>query len=351
MVQMTVENREAPGPSYDVAVPPKAGLSRALKAPEFGVVVAAVVVWLLFALFGGANGFTSLPSTATWLNTAAALGIIAIPVGMLMIAGEFDLSIGSMVGAGSITTGLICGHLGLPLGVALLVALVIALVVGVVNGILVTQTEIPSFVVTLAMNLVVAGAALVICQLVTNTTSVTVNVEGGLASLFTTTFGGFRISILWFLVVALVSAWILAYTRMGSWIRATGHDTENARRAGVRTTRLTIVLFVCTALAGTLVGVMQAAQYSTGDPTVGQGYVFEAPIVVVIGGVLLHGGYGTVTGIVAGTVLYGVISAGLFYTGWDSNLAQVLIGVLMVVAVLVNHALKNRALRSAARRR
>jgi simple sugar transport system permease protein len=91
---------------------------------------------------------------------------------------------------------------------------------------------------------------------------------------------------------------------------------------------------------------MQAVQYNTGDPTTGQGYVFEAPIVVVVGGVLITGGYGTMLGVFFATILYGVLDAGLFYTGWDTDLTQVLIGILMVVAVLTNNFLRKLALRS-----
>jgi simple sugar transport system permease protein len=125
-----------------------------------------------------------------------------------------------------------------------------------------------------------------------------------------------------------------------------GDDDERARRAGVATSRVKIALFVGTASAATFVGVMQSVQFNTGDPTTGQGYVFEAPIVCVIGGVLLTGGYGTIPGVVLGTIIYGVVNAGLFYTGWDTDYAQVVIGVLMVVAVLTNNSVRKFAMRS-----
>jgi simple sugar transport system permease protein len=108
-------------------------------------------------------------------------------------------------------------------------------------------------------------------------------------------------------------------------------------------------LFVCTAAASTLVGIMQSVQYTTGDATTGQSYVFEAPIVVVIGGVLLTGGYGSIVGVVLGTLIYGFVTAGLFYTGWNTNYAQVIIGALMIIAVLTNASVRALILRSAAR--
>lgn len=158
--------------------------------------------------------------------------------------------------------------------------------------------------------------------------------------------GQFQVSILWWLLVVGIGAWVLAKARFGNWILATGGNAESARRAGVPTSRVKVTLFVATALAATFVGVMQAVQFSTGDGATGQSYVFEAPIVVVIGGVLLTGGYGTISGIVLGTLIYGFVSAGLFYTGWDTNYTQVVIGVMMVIAVLTNNYIRNLALRT-----
>jgi simple sugar transport system permease protein len=316
---------------------------RLVRAPEFGAAVAAVIIYCFFAIVGGSRGFLSLTGTASWLDTASQLGIIAVPLGMLMISGSFDLSIGSMVGAGSITVGVVTGYLHDGLWLALVVAAGAALVVGIGNGLLVSRTGLPSFIVTLAANLIVAGLGLTVALQLTGTTSVPVAVPGFGGKLFNWQWGQLSVSTLWWLAVTLVAGWVLARTRVGSWIMATGGDRERARRAGVLTSRVTVGLFVCTALASTFVGVLQAIQYSTGDPTTGQGYVFEAAIVVVIGGVLISGGYGTILGVVLGTLIYGIVDAGLFYTGWNTNYADVLIGVLMVVAVLTNNILRKLA--------
>jgi simple sugar transport system permease protein len=322
---------------------PRSLLRRFVRAPEFGVGAAFVIIYGFFAAVGGGRGFLSLTATASWLNTAAQLGIIAVPLGLLMISGSFDLSIGSMVGAGSVTVGVVTGYLHDGLWLALAIAAAVAIVVGVVNGVLVTRTGLPSFIVTLAANLIVAGLGLTVALQVTGTTSVTVAPSGFAAKLFDAQWGQLSVSAVWWLAVALVGGWVLSRTRSGSWITATGGDPERARRAGVPTDRVTIVLFVCTALASTFVGVLQAVQYTTGDPTTGQSYVFEAAIVVVIGGVLISGGYGTILGVVLGTLIFGITNAGLFYTGWDTNYTDVLIGVLMIVAVLTNNYLRKVA--------
>ena len=318
-------------------------LKRIARAPEFGVAVAAVVIYVFFAVVGGSKGFVSLAATASWLNTSAQLGIIAIPLGLLMISGSFDLSIGSMVGAGSVTVGIVTGYDHQSLWLAILVAAAIAALVGLGNGLLVTRTGVPSFIGSLAANLIVAGLGLTVALQVAGTTSIPVTSSGFAAKLFEWRWHQISVSTFWWLGVALVATWVLSRTRTGNWITATGGDREKARRAGVMTGRITIGLFVCTALASAFVGCLQAVQYTSGDPTTGQNYVFQAAIVVVIGGVLISGGYGTIPGVVLGTVVYGIVNGGLFYTGWDTNYTEVLIGVLMIVAVLTNGFLRKVA--------
>jgi simple sugar transport system permease protein len=321
-------------------------LARLLRSPESGAAIAAIGLYVFFAVMSAGNGFTSLDGTASWLNAAALLGIIAIPVGLLMIAGDFDLSIGSMVAAGSIVVGILTGHFDQPLLVSVAAALAIGVVVGLANGLLVTTTGLPSFIVTLATNLIVAGLALALSTAITGSTQISVTTDGFVTDLFAAERGTFSISILWWAVVVVVAGWVLGQTRFGNWILATGGDRERARRAGVATSRVKVSLFVCTAVASAFVGVLQAVQFHTGDATTGQGYVFQAPIVVVIGGVLLMGGYGTMLGVVLGTITYGIINAGLFYAGWNADYAQVVIGSLMVVAVLTNDFIRRLAITS-----
>lgn len=325
--------------------------ARVTHSAEFGSAVAAVVLYFLFAVITAGNGFTSLAGTASWLNTASQLGIIAVPVGLLMIAGEFDLSIGSMVGAASITVGIVVGYYHDSILLALVIALLLAVVVGAINAALVTRTGLPSFIVTLAANLILGGLAVAIPDTLTQSSQIPVNVTGPWQQVFSGQAGQFDVSILWWLGLLVVAAWILTRHRFGNWILATGGNAEHARRAGIPTGKVKYGLFVTTAVASALVGVIQTIGFNTGDGTSGQGYVFQAPIVVVIGGVLLTGGYGSVLGVLLGTIIYGFVSAGFFYTGWDTNYTNVVIGVLMVVAVLANDSIRRVALRAASRRK
>jgi simple sugar transport system permease protein len=315
-------------------------LRRLTRPPEAGAAAAAVLLYIFFAVAAGSNGFTSVAGTAGWLNTAADLGVIAVPVGLLMIAGEFDLSTGSVVGVSSITIGVLNGYYHESLLVSAVAAIAIGIAVGLANGLLVTRTRAPSFIATLAANYILAGLALAIARSVAQTTQVPVLATGVTADIFAGQAGQFNVAILWWLAIAAIGAWVLMRRRFGIWVLATGASNENARRAGVPTTRVKVSLFVCTAAASALVGIMQAVEYNTGDATAGQSYVFQAPIVVVIGGVLLTGGYGSIVGVVLGTLIYGFVTAGVFYTGWNTSYAQVIIGVLMIIAVLINDSVR-----------
>ena len=155
-----------------------------------------------------------------------------------------------------------------------------------------------------------------------------------------------NIAILWWFLVAFICWWVLARSPFGSWIYATGGNPAAARGAGVPVDRVKIRLFMATGVAAALVGIIQAVQWNSGNATYGMGYVFQAPIVAVIGGVLLTGGYGTVFGVVMGTALFGVISAGIFYTGWNTDWVQLFLGLLLGLAVFANTQIRRLALQS-----
>lgn len=315
-----------------------------LRRPEFGAFAAFVVTYLIFAAFTSDAGFVSVNGTAGWLNLAAELGIVAIPVGLLMIAGEFDLSIGSTVGAASMVVAIGTNHYGLPVWPMILLALVVGTAIGFANGLVVSKTKLPSFIVTLATNFIVIGATMGFSRLVANVTSSSIVSSDSARAVFASRWGQANISILWWICVALLAAWVLGRTTFGNWIYATGGNLQAARGAGVPVERVKIILFMSTGLAAALVGVLQGVQWNSGNSTYGMGYVFQAPIVAVVGGVLLAGGYGSVAGIVLGTAVFGVISTGIFYTGWSTDWIQLFLGVLLGLAVLANNYVRRLAL-------
>ena len=326
------------------AAPVRTPLERAMRVVWLGPALAALLIYIFFAIFGGSAGFTTLAGTAGWLNTAAELGIIAIPIGLLMIAGEFDLSTGSVVGASAIIVALGTGFYGLPIAYTILMALALGVGVGCFNGFLVNATRLPSFIVTLASNFILAGSALGLSRALSGSSNVSIRDAGWAEPLLSTKLNGFNISLLWWLAAAILAGWVLRQTRFGNWILATGGNADAARRAGVPVSRVKLILFIWTAVSAAFVGIMSAAMYNQGNAAQGQGYVFQTAIAAVIGGVLLQGGFGSVTGIVLGTIIYGIVSLGLFYTGWPTDWLQTFIGGLLVVAVLTNNIIREAAL-------
>jgi len=319
-----------------------------LRRPAAGPLAGTVAVFIFFAIASVGNAFLTAGGTASWLDPAAELGIVAIPVGLLMMGGEFDLSIASVLEASALTVSVASGRYGVPLPLSIAMALAIAAVVGLLNGIITVRTRVPSFIVTLATYLALDGATLALTTLLTSTVTVSLTTRGAVHSIFAGSFHQFRSSIVWCLAIALVAGWILSRTAFGNWLLATGGDRDTARDAGVPTDRVKIILFVCSSLGAALLGIIQAIEYNGSQLGQGQSYIFDAIAASVIGGVLLRGGYGSVTGIVFGAMTYSIIGAGIYYTGWDPNLAEVFIGVLVLAAVLANNVLRSLAMRDKA---
>lgn len=322
-------------------------IARLYQATQLGAMLSALAVFAFFSITAGDKGFLTLAATSGWLNASAELALIAIPVGLLMIAGEFDLSVGSVVGASSITMALGVTVYDLPVPLVFLMCLAIGVLVGLFNGILVNRTGLPSFIVTLAANYVLLGLALGLSRSLSGTSTVSVDITGFWGKVFGATFGDLNVTVVWCLALALIAYWVLSRMSVGSWIYATGGNLDGAIKAGVPTQRVRLALFITTGVAASIVGVLQAALFHSGNAVQGQGFVFQAPIVAVIGGVLLVGGYGTVQGVVLGTITYGMVNIGLFYTGWTTDWLSTFIGGLLIVAVLANDFVRKAALRQA----
>jgi len=317
---------------------------RIVTRPETGGIVATILVFGFFASLASKNGFLTLLGTANWLGTAAELGIVAIPVGMLMIAGEFDLSVGAMVGATSISIAIATGWYNLSAWVGIAVAVVVAITVGLVNGLIVVRTGLPSFIVTLATMMMLEGIALAVSIGITGSSSVSAPSSGLVHLIFASTWKNFSVSILWWVALLILGSWVMAKTRFGNWTYATGGNSQTARLAGVPTDRVKITLFICTSLGAVVTGSVQTLSFQNGNITLGGQLVFTGIAASVIGGILLTGGYGSPVGSAFGAATYGIISIGVFFLGWNADLIQLFIGILLLLAVLANHRLRLLAL-------
>jgi simple sugar transport system permease protein len=344
---------EAAPRSTDERIAEIGALRRLLIRPEIGALAGAVAVWTFFALppIAGDHGFVTLGATASYLQVAAELGILSVGVCLLMIGGEFDLSIGSMLGASGMIIALLVTEWGWNIWPAMAISLVFALAVGALNGLLVLRTGLPSFIVTLASLFILRGATIGFTRLITGRTQVgKLNQADGyelardiFAAKFRIGGGNFSVSILWWIGLAFVVTWILLRTQFGNWIFSVGGNYEAARNVGVPVNRVKILLFMGTAACAWLVAAIQAITFSGTDVLRGNGREFYAIIAVVIGGTLLTGGYGSTIGAVFGALIVGMVNQGIVFAGFDADWFQVFLGAMLLSAVLVNRFILQRA--------
>ncbi len=342
----------APGISRAATLRPARGrwvLRRALTRPSLPALVGLAVVLAFFAV--QAPELLSARGLAGVLDVAATLGIGGVAVALLLVAGQFDLSVGVLAMSSAALTALLIGHAGWGTWPALLASLVCALLVGVVNGVLVVNTGLPSFLVTLATFLVLSGTTLAGVRAVAGSGRI-----GGLdeapgwdsaATLFGATMqvgdGRFRVSLLWWLGVTAVATWVLWRTKFGNAVFASGGARTAAKELGVPVRRTTVALFCLSATAGWLIGTLglvRLAGVQVGNAGLATGIDFI--VVAVLGGCLLAGGYGSALGASIGALLYAVARQGIALAGWDPPWFQALLGVLLVVALVANGVVGHR---------
>ncbi len=329
-----------------------------LHRPEAGAFLGLIAVLIFFGIFGGLR-FLEIAGMSSWLNVAASLGIIAIPVGLLMIAGELDISVGAMVPAGAMMTAVIGGHYGLPIWWGVAATLAFGVFVGLVNGLMVVRTAVPSLIITLGSLFAVQGILLGLTVLVTKSTNVAIKTEGAAKSMFGDfiSFSGIfppgqlQVVVIWWILFTICYVFFVHYSRYGNWLFAMGGDKVSARNAGIPTDRMTIVLFVLSAVSASFVGMCQAVLFNSAQVGGGQSFIFNSIIAVVVGGVLLTGGFGSVIGIFFGTITFAIVNQGIYYTNFDRNWSSLIIGALLLVAVLMNNTFRKMALTYAPRKK
>jgi len=326
-------------------------LRRLLVRPETGSVVGSIAVWIFFAIVAGSSGFVSVRGTSSYLSVASEITIQAVPVALLMIAGEFDLSVGSTVGATGMIIAILTTQSGWDLWAAILVALIFAVLVGLLNGYLVLRTGLPSFIVTLGTAYILLGATTGITYIVLNGLTQVGGVDQApgykLAhAIFATTLSGnqFPIEIVWALLLVALATWLLVGTPFGNWIFGVGGDPNAARNVGVPVWRVKMLLFVATAVCSCLLAIIQVVTFTGADVLRGQNNEFIAIVAAVVGGVLLTGGYGSAIGAMFGALIFGMVEQGIVFAGVDADWYKAVVGVILLLAVLLNSYVRKLAM-------
>ena len=290
-------------------------------------------VWMLLAVCIALSIASPVFGTSgNLLNVGLATSVTALLAAgqtFVIILGEIDLSVGAILGFSAAITAMVLQHQSAPVGI--LVGLAVGAVAGLVNGLLVTLTRMPSFIATLAMMSVLAGLTLQITQ--GNPIGVT---DYDFQNIGQARMGGVPVPVWIMLVVFVVFGLLLARTRYGRYVYATGDNPEAAKLSGIPVTRTKVLAFVISGALAALAGFIITARLSTAEPTAGTGLELEAIAAVIIGGTSLAGGRGDLIGTIVGALILGVIDNGMNLLDVSPFLQSVVKGLVILFAVLLD---------------
>ena len=322
--------------------PPRAGrsnpavskLRHLLLRSELSAVAGCVLAFVAFSL--ATPLFLSHDTFIPASSLAAQYGIVAVGVTLLMIGGQFDLSVGAIVGL----TGWAMYFFGQQMNLNPVLTIVLSLAfgtsLGLLNGVIQVWTGLASFIVTLATSMVFRG----FLTMQTSGMPIVVRFPAEFAQVLSgPVLGGYRISLVWFMLATGVATWFLLRTTTGNWVFAIGQNRLAARNLGVPVGRTTVLLFSISGFTAALAGVIMATQYSSIDAGRGVGWELYAIAITVIGGTLLTGGYGSVIGTVLGAIFYAIVQGGLILVGIQGYWVNILFGVVLIIAVLLNRVI------------
>lgn len=377
-------------------------IQRTVRRPEIGAFVVMLIIIVALAMASDGKSFNAL-GLKNNVAIIAQLGIIATGAALLMIAGEFDLSIGPMIAFAGMSIAVMLKW-GLPFGlgeatpfVAFLITLVMTLAFGWLIGTIVVKSGLSSFIVTLAFWFFLRGLTEVCFRLINQNTNVSGLPDFKKESWFAEQMGGevfswffdawywigtkasagleftsdmtksekidfinylsflninrkmeqwvtgFDARLLWFIIIAGAAWYVLARTQLGSWIYATGDNKESARANGVPVNRVKVGLFMFSAFCATIFATCQVFDTNSSDAAKGMFKELEAIAIAVVGGILMTGGFGTIIGVVFGAITFGLVANAVFFIPWiDGAWFRVFVGTVLLLAVFANERIRKR---------
>lgn len=300
------------------------------RKPEAGVFLGLLLLLAFFIL--NAPNLLRLDPLTGILSVSADIGIVALGVGFLMVSGEFDLSVGSVYLISTLIFVSMANSGVNPL-LAFLMTLIICALMGMMMGLAVVKLNIPSFIVTLAGMMGLRGLHVIL----TKGFLVAYQANPSLLNILAANpFSSFYLTIVWWVLVAIILHIILTRYQYGNWVYATGSNAIAARNIGVPVPKVKITNFaLCSMLAG-FGGLLNIARYHASQSQLGSGLEFDAITACVIGGVLLTGGKGSIMGVFIGTIFISIIRTGLIAMGLNSYVYLPITGFLLVGAVIFN---------------
>jgi ribose/xylose/arabinose/galactoside ABC-type transport system permease subunit len=273
------------------------------------------------------------------LRQTAELGIIAMAMTVLIVAGEFDLSVGAIYAVTGVVTGVLATRLGLDIWLAAAAGTAAGLLLGYLNGLLIATTRINSFIATLSTMMVFRGIAMVLSQ----GQPISFRLDFFMDLFGRAEIGGMLpVPVVWFAAWGVFAYVLLHRTTFGVKVFATGDNREAADLAGIQTMRVKRVAFLLTSLASGLAALISLSFLKTVTPTQGTGLELEAIAAAVIGGTAMSGGVGSIVGTFLGTFIMAEVRTGLVLLGTDAYVQEAFVGLVIALAVIVNVRLSAR---------
>jgi ribose transport system permease protein len=314
---------------YTSASGRKTYMRRLLGIPEVGVLIPLLVFVLIFYLVNPV--FLSPISLTTMLRTMSFIGVIAIGQTLLLISGAFDLSVGSTAGLAAIVCSYVMVNMDLPVLIAILAGLGVGALVGLVNSFSVLKLGVPAFIATLGMLYIAKGITFLISKGYTIYPLPESVKVFGTAEPFGTSW-----SFVIFIILAVIAHIVLSKTSFGRKLYVVGGNQEVAWLAGISPARVQTAGFVIVGCLAALGGMLLMSRIVTGNPTIGLGWELNVIAGVVIGGVSLFGGSGSIPGAVLGLLIMQIVTSGLVISGVDPYWQTVSVGVIMITAVAID---------------
>jgi ribose transport system permease protein len=321
--------------SRDVS-PFRKGLAR-LGSGTGGAFIGLIV--LCIALFIASPYFLTVNNLLNVLDQVTILGILALGMTFVIVTGGIDLSVGAILALSMMVLGWMSHNAGWPMGLSMLVAILVGGLCGLANGLGITLTHLPPFIATLAMLSIARGLA----NIITDGQQI-VGYPDWFTALSTERYFGFLTVTAIVLILLLIAVGaFMRYRPGGRELYAIGGSAEVARLAGINVKRSTAAVYAASGLLAGLAGVVLAARLDSSQPSAAVGIELDTIAAVVIGGASLSGGVGRVTGTIVGVLIIGVLRNGLNLLSVSPFVQQVVIGVVIALAVMVDVLRRRRA--------
>jgi simple sugar transport system permease protein len=306
---------------------------------QFGIVIVALAIWLFFVI-GAPQTFLSYPIYAAYMSTTPFFALIALPLTLLIITGEIDLSFPSVMAFGMMVFSIVLKQTE-SVSLAFIACLLAGLIAGLLNGFIVVRIGIPSLVVTLGTQFFWRGVVNVVTA--GNGTGLTVTQPTLLYQLLVgRLWGVIPAQMIWTIIMAVLVWFFLNRTRVGAHVYLSGDNVESAKLMGVNVERVKILVFAIVGVAAAFAGLVVSLEVLYYWPTLGEGYLMNTLAAVFLGGTSVFGGTGTIFGTFVAAFIIGAINAGIIAVGLSGFWTQLIYGLIIVAAVALQTVLSRR---------